>query len=105
MPLSSVVRRRFHILVAGDTMKSMTKQTQSCPKCGQQMEEGFILLELSFTNYVPSVWVEGAPEPSFWTITKVKNKTKRRTVTYRCVGCGYLESYANEELKGRVKPE
>lgn len=82
----------------------MTKLKHSCPKCGKEMAEGFIL-EQNLTNYVPSIWVEGAPEPSFWTITKVMKKIKRLTVTYRCIGFGYLESYANKEWKGRVNPE
>ncbi|HTG43438.1 MAG TPA: PF20097 family protein [Verrucomicrobiae bacterium] len=82
----------------------MSIETHTCPKCSKRMEEGFIL-EQSLSSYVPSVWVEGAPEPSFWTVTKVVKKTKRLTVTYRCIGCGYLESYANREWKGRVKPE
>ncbi len=82
----------------------MSNKMRSCPKCGEAMEEGFIL-EQSSANYVPSVWVEGPPESSFWTITKVTGKRKRLTVTYRCVGCGYLESYANREWKGKVDPE
>ena len=68
------------------------------------MQEGFIV-EQSLTNHVPNVWIEGPPEPSSWTITKVFGKTKRLVVSYRCVECGYLESYANKEWKGKVKPE
>jgi hypothetical protein len=67
------------------------------------MEEGFIL-EKSETNYTPSIWVAGRPESSFWTVTKVMEKRKLAIATYRCVGCGYLESYAETEWRGRIKP-
>ena len=82
----------------------MSTNRNPCPKCGNQMEEGFIL-EQSVGSYVPSIWVQGPPEPSFWTSTQVKGKTMRLVVTYRCEGCGFLESYANAEWKGRIKPE
>lgn len=82
----------------------MSTEAHGCPKCGKQMQEGFIL-EQSLTNYVPSVWVEGPPEPSFWTVTQVFGKTKRLVDSYRCIGCGYLESYAVKEWKRRVNPE
>ncbi len=79
-------------------------ETRCCAKCGQWMQKGFIV-EQNLTNYIPSVWVEGSPEPSFWTITKIAGKTKRLVVSYRCVECGYLESYATHEWKGKVDPE
>ena len=82
----------------------MSDQSKTCPKCGQRMEVGFVL-EQNLSYYCPSVWVEGSPEPSFWTITKVSGKTKRLVVSHRCVGCGYLESYATQEWTGKVNPE
>ncbi len=69
------------------------------------MQEGFILERNMLATYAPIVWVEGAPEPSLWTLTKVTKKTILSTVTYRCVGCGYVESYANAQCKANVKPE
>jgi len=68
------------------------------------MQEGFVL-EQNFSNYVPSVWVEGKPEPSFFTVTKVFGKTKRVVTSYRCAACGYLESYALKEWTGDVNPK
>jgi hypothetical protein len=38
--------------------------------------------------------VEGQPEESIWTGTKTRGKHQVRITTYRCTGCGYLESYA-----------
>ncbi len=81
----------------------MSDETRICPKCKAPMGEGFIV-EQNLTNYIPSVWVEGPPEPSFWTITKVFDKPKKLVVSYRCIQCGYLESYATKEWTGKVNP-
>lgn len=40
----------------------MSDQPKTCPKCKQPMELGFVL-EQNLSNYCPSVWVEGSPEP------------------------------------------
>lgn len=57
------------------------------------MEIGF-LMDASFgKDYAePARWAEGSPVKSIW--SGVKNKIRRRIDTYRCTGCGYLESYA-----------
>ena len=57
------------------------------------MEPGFVL-DQTQGGYRPSDWVEGAPEPSFWTGLKLRGHERRPVTTYRCTGCGYLESYA-----------
>ncbi len=41
-----------------------------------------------------SAWIEGAPEYSRWTGMKFKGKIQVPIITFRCVQCGYLESYA-----------
>jgi hypothetical protein len=64
-----------------------------CPKCRTRMEEGFIKDE-TYGQVLASKWVEGAPEKSFWTGTKTRGKEQVEVRTYRCTGCGYLESYA-----------
>lgn len=64
-----------------------------CPKCRGKMEEGFIK-DQSHGAVYSSKWVEGAPEESFWTGTKTRGKLQVQVTTYRCTGCGYLESYA-----------
>ncbi|MFO1499496.1 MAG: hypothetical protein U1G07_14055 [Verrucomicrobiota bacterium] len=81
----------------------MNNETLTCPKCEAPMAEGFIL-EQTHTKSFPNLWVEGPPEPSFWTVTKVFAKPKKLVATYRCVGCGYLESYATEDWAGKVNP-
>jgi hypothetical protein len=41
-----------------------------------------------------SAWIDGAPEPSFWSGLKLKGHQRLPVTTYRCSACGYLESYA-----------
>ncbi len=57
------------------------------------MEEGFIPGERNKV-VLPTLWVAGRPEPSFWTATKITGKEQRAIITYRCPACGFLESYA-----------
>ena len=67
----------------------------SCPKCAQVMVRGFIP-ELSHRSSV-SFWVEGEPEHSFWAAgVKTPEDKIIDIVTYRCAGCGFLESYARK---------
>ncbi len=57
------------------------------------MENGFIA-DNTYGGVFPSNWIEGDPEKSFWTGTKTSGKRKVKVETYRCLSCGYLESYA-----------
>lgn len=61
------------------------------------MEEGFIIDYGDSDRAQPSGWVEGEPVKSFWSGIKLKGKKQYSVTTYRCVRCGYLESFANEE--------
>jgi len=76
----------------------LSNQSIKCPKCKAAMEEGFIL-DLGHNTKTVSQWVEGEPERSFWTGIKTKDREKFRVTTYRCAGCGYLESYALHALE------
>lgn len=70
-------------------------EQQRCAKCGGAMAEGFVISQPFDNNAVrPDDWVQGEPEPSFWTGTKLRGKVRRHVVAYRCERCGYLESYA-----------
>ncbi|MDQ3817209.1 MAG: hypothetical protein M3362_05905 [Acidobacteriota bacterium] len=57
------------------------------------MEEGFIA-DVTYGGVLTSKWVEGSPEKSWWRGTKTTDKRQVEILTYRCAGCGYLESYA-----------
>ena len=71
----------------------MADRELTCPKCARAMEPGY-LLDYTHGAMAQSAWVEGAPEPSFWTGLKIKGHEKLPVTTYRCTHCGYLESYA-----------
>ncbi|MEW6208442.1 MAG: PF20097 family protein [Acidobacteriota bacterium] len=73
--------------------RAITAHNPRCPKCDTRMEEGFILDKAHGTQ-LPSQWVGGEPEKSFWFGTKTAGKEIIRVRTYRCRKCGYLESYA-----------
>ena len=67
----------------------------TCPKCSGKMVRGFIP-EFSHRTSV-SFWVEGEPKESFWAAgVKIPQDKIIDIVTYRCAGCGFLESYARE---------
>ena len=44
----------------------------------------------------PMQWVEGKPESSMWTGTKMPKDQTHDVVTYRCTRCGLLESYVHD---------
>ena len=64
------------------------------------MEAGFTLESVK-ASHLPTLWIEGEPELSSWTLTKIKGKRKRRIASYRCRACGFPESYATEEWTGK----
>ena len=76
----------------------MNNPALNCPKCESAMEEGFIVDYGAGGDKQPSGWVEGEPVKSFWTGTKISGKTQLVVTTYRCAGCGYLESYATKPV-------
>jgi len=63
-----------------------------CSKCSGQMEEGLVV-DLNYAGLLQSMWVEdpvvGGVGPA---ATVAKRKIK--TITYRCLSCGHLDSYA-----------
>lgn len=65
---------------------------KTCPKCHREMEEGFVL-DRAYGGVAQAVWVPGPPVRSVWTGLKFDKTTLKPITTYRCAGCGYLESY------------
>jgi len=68
-----------------------------CPKCNSEMVQGFVF-EIDGAIRKVSTWVEGAPEKSWFGSTKVPKEKCVPVGTFRCSGCGYLESYARPEF-------
>ncbi len=71
----------------------MTQSVITCPKCRQQMREGF-LPDSTYGRVLVGSWAEGKPKKSFWVGAKVVWKDCVPITAYRCPSCGYLESYA-----------
>ena len=73
-------------------------QASHCPKCKGEMAQGFIM-DVYQMGMVVSQWTEGAPQKTFFLGTKYPPEEKRIPVgTFRCVSCGFLESYARGEF-------
>jgi predicted nucleic-acid-binding Zn-ribbon protein len=72
------------------------EQTKVCPKCGKQMQEGYIPDRGYNSNYVANfpVWVSGHPEKRFLGGLDLDGKITLNITTFRCQTCAYLESYA-----------
>jgi len=64
-----------------------------CPKCAQAMTQGFIA-DHTYGAVRVSHWVDGPPEASFWMKTRAPTERSLPVGTFRCVGCGFLESDA-----------
>jgi Domain of unknown function (DUF6487) len=64
----------------------------TCPKCKKQMEEGFVP-DYTYGGVLATKWVEGPLERG-WLGVKLRGKKAMAITTYRCVACGYVESYA-----------
>ena len=79
-----------------------TERDHLCPKCDSEMEIGF-LLDNAHVNYLPAMWVKDLPERTFFKMAKIKGKVRREVQTYRCLDCGFLESYAVNEWQGWPK--
>jgi predicted nucleic-acid-binding Zn-ribbon protein len=62
------------------------------------MQEGVILDRGDYNYKMKQVWVEGAPEESFWSGLKTKNKKMFAVRACRCPRCNYLEFYTAEEM-------
>ncbi len=68
-----------------------------CSKCNSDMEEGFLLEMGDGNNMSSQTWVAGKLEKSFLMGVKLKGKAVYDVKTFRCIACGYLDSYAVEK--------
>jgi hypothetical protein len=49
----------------------VSSSAAACIRCGGSLESGFIL-DNTYGGRAPSLWVEGAPERSFWQGVKLR---------------------------------
>lgn len=68
--------------------------SHQCSKCNSVMEEGFILEKGHYNTLSSETWVAGKPDENTFFGMSLKGKTAYDVKTFRCVACGYLESYA-----------
>ncbi len=73
--------------------ESMSEREMRCPKCSAAMEEGFIL-DQTQEGARASEWIGDPAEKSFWLRVEKSGKAVYTIHSYRCVDCGFLESYA-----------
>jgi hypothetical protein len=77
----------------------MVDRPLRCPKCANPMDAGFLLRDESHQSAEAKCqWVEGMPVKSFWGLLKLDSRSRWRIKTFRCVRCGYIESYAMDEV-------
>ena len=72
----------------------MREKRVECPKCKKVMGTGFLVDRGESDRKHVVKWVEGIPQKSFWTGIATSKLLMLPVTTYRCTGCGYLESYA-----------
>jgi hypothetical protein len=77
-------------------MSSASATSQPCPKCDGHMQQGFVVDSIPGGRYV-SHWAPGAPVGSFWSGTK-RPQGSLPIGVFRCMDCGYLESYARDDF-------
>ena len=68
-----------------------------CPKSEGVLREGFVA-DHAHGAIIPSRWVKGRPQRSFWWGTKLRDRMIFQMMAYRCEGCGYVEFYARERV-------
>ena len=75
----------------------MSATPHRCPKCTGKIEQGFVL-DFTINTRLVSQWAAGVPEKSFWTGTKKSDEKLIPIGAFRCMSCGFLESYARPEF-------
>ncbi len=81
----------------------MSKEAIRCPKCNGVMVQGWISdMKGSEFNCV-SKWVEGVPGKPTWFGSIIPAPAEKciPVGTFRCSGCGFLESYAHPEFAAK----
>ena len=74
----------------------MTQPSTVCPKCQGEMVQGYVMDFTPFGLRV-SHWNAGIPKKASW-VGIVDSPSQIPIGTFRCQSCGFLESYAREEL-------
>ena len=81
----------------------MEERTPTCPKCRCVMEDGFVV-DVTHGAFAQSRWIDGEPKKSYWFGLQVNYKAGHPITTYRCTGCGFLESYCPGASQTLIRP-
>lgn len=65
-----------------------------CSKCNSDMEEGFLLEKGHHNTLSSQTWIAGKSDESSFFGMSLKGKVAYEVKTFRCISCGYLDSYA-----------
>jgi hypothetical protein len=68
------------------------------------MEPGFMHDSDSMGGACVSHWAVGMPEKGFFGHLKARGVKKLETETFRCMTCGFLETYATQDYR-LVRPK
>lgn len=71
---------------------------EKCIKCGGALVEGFIVDHGDGGYKRQQIWIEGAPEASFWSGLKTKDKQAFNVRALRCADCNFLEFYTTGKV-------
>ncbi len=69
------------------------QEERKCPKCGGEMEVGFLRDRSRGNLSQPAEWMEGVPERTWFGSLKL-GSTRYAVEAFRCEECGFLEQYA-----------
>jgi hypothetical protein len=72
--------------------------SNGCPKCGGEMIRGFVV-DHNMGAATVGLWVPGEPIHTHWGGgVRVARDHSIPVATFRCVACGFLQSYARPEF-------
>jgi predicted RNA-binding Zn-ribbon protein involved in translation (DUF1610 family) len=67
---------------------------RKCPKCGGDMEVGYLRDRSHGATSRAAEWAEGVPESTWFGTLKVGATVRYQVEAFRCEKCGFLEQYA-----------
>ena len=91
--------RAIELLALATKGKTMPNELK-CLKCTADMKRGYVLEYGDGNVGSASKWIAGPPEKSFLFGVNVKDREQYPIESFRCVRCGYLESYARTPPSG-----
>jgi len=70
----------------------------NCSKCNSAMTTGYVIDRGHGGMRQEQIWVEGEPEPSFWSGLKTSGRDVLKVQAFHCTNCKFLEFYTTEKV-------